>query len=117
MSRGYRKRRSNCKHRGRKASHRERQAIERAEQVQQPLGIEALTELARESLSSFAVEVGLRMAQCLLEDEVTQRAVRGTSGIRPARRRVTDINGASSRWEARSCRWPSRGSAKPAEGR
>jgi hypothetical protein len=41
--------------------------------VQQPLGIEALTELARESLSSFAVEVGLRMAQCLLEDEVTQR--------------------------------------------
>ena len=51
----------------------ERQAIEQAEQVQLPLGIEALAELARESLSSFAVEVGLRMAQCLLDDEVTQR--------------------------------------------
>ena len=73
MPRAYRKRREEGKHRGRKASCRERQAIERAEQVQQPLGIEALTELARESLSSFAIEVGLRMAQCLLEDEVTQR--------------------------------------------
>jgi putative transposase len=73
MPRGYRNLRSRCKQRGRKSSHRERQALQRAEQVQQPLGIEALTELARESLSSFAVEVGLRMAQCLLEDEVTQR--------------------------------------------
>ena len=32
----------------------ERQAMEQAEQVQLPLGIEALAELARESLSSFA---------------------------------------------------------------
>lgn len=76
MPRGYRNRRSRCKQRGRKASRLELQAIERAEQVQQPLGIEALMELARESLSSFAVEVGLRMAQCLLEDEVTQRCGR-----------------------------------------
>jgi hypothetical protein len=29
--------------------------------------------MTRQSLSSFAVEVGLRVAQCLLEDEVTQR--------------------------------------------
>jgi transposase-like protein len=51
----------------------ERQAREQAAQVQLPLGIEALAEMARESLSSFAVEVGLCLAQCLLEDEVTQR--------------------------------------------
>jgi transposase-like protein len=37
------------------------------------LDIEALVEMTRQSLSSFAVEVGLRVAQCLLEDEVTQR--------------------------------------------
>jgi transposase-like protein len=41
--------------------------------VQLPLDIEALVEMTRQSLSSFAVEVGLRVAQCLLEDEVTQR--------------------------------------------
>jgi transposase-like protein len=41
--------------------------------MQLPLDIEALVEMTRQSLSSFAVEVGLRVAQCLLEDEVTQR--------------------------------------------
>jgi transposase-like protein len=35
--------------------------------------VDALLELSREALSSFAVEVGLKVAQCLLEDEVTQR--------------------------------------------
>jgi len=50
-----------------------RQAFEQAAEVQLPLSIEGLIEMARQSLSSFAVEVGLRMAECLLEDEVTQR--------------------------------------------
>lgn len=50
-----------------------RQAMTQAAQVQLPLSIEGLVEMARESLSSFAVEVGLRMAECLLEDEVTRR--------------------------------------------
>lgn len=50
-----------------------RQALAQAEQVQLPLSIEGLIEMARQSLSSFAVEVGLKMAECLLEDEVTRR--------------------------------------------
>jgi transposase-like protein len=37
------------------------------------LSIEGLIEMARQSLSSFAVEVGLKMAECLLEDEVNRR--------------------------------------------
>jgi len=51
----------------------ERQAHTQAREMQLPLDIEALVEMTRQSLSSFAVEVGLRVAQCLLEDEVTQR--------------------------------------------
>ena len=58
---------------GRRARKIERQAHARAREVQLPLDIEALVEMTRQSLSSFAVEVGLRVAQCLLEDEVTQR--------------------------------------------
>lgn len=50
-----------------------RQALAQAEQVQLPLSIEGLVEMARQSLSSFAVEVGLKMAECLLEDEVNRR--------------------------------------------
>lgn len=50
-----------------------RQAMAQAEQVQLPLSIEGLIEMARQSLSNFAVEVGLKMAECLLEDEVTRR--------------------------------------------
>lgn len=58
----------------RKAARRmEQEAHKQAESLQLPLGVEALSEMARESLASFAVEVGLRMAQCLLDDEVTQR--------------------------------------------
>ena len=61
----------------RKPGHRtrkiERQAQTQAREVQLPLDVEALVEMTRQSLSSFAVEVGLRVAQCLLEDEVTQR--------------------------------------------
>ncbi|MGH9575996.1 MAG: IS256 family transposase [Terriglobales bacterium] len=44
-----------------------------AREVQLPLDVEALLDLTREALSSFAVEMGLKVAQCLLEDEVTQR--------------------------------------------
>ena len=51
----------------------EREALAQAREVQLPLSVEALVELSRQSLSSFAVEVGLKVAQCLLEDEVTQR--------------------------------------------
>lgn len=50
-----------------------RQAEGQAAEVQVPLSIEALTEFARESLRSFAIEVGLKLAECLLEDEVTRR--------------------------------------------
>lgn len=49
-----------------------RQALAAAREVQLPLDVEALLELTREALSSFAVEMGLKVAQCLLEDEVTQ---------------------------------------------
>lgn len=58
---------------GRRARKIEQQAHTQAREVQLPLDIEALVEMTRQSLSSFAVEVGLRVAQCLLEDEVTQR--------------------------------------------
>jgi transposase-like protein len=51
----------------------ERQAHAQAREVQLPLDVEALLDLTREALSSFAVEMGLKVAQCLLEDEVTQR--------------------------------------------
>jgi len=50
-----------------------RQALDQAREVQLPLDVESLVELTRQSLSSFAVEVGLKVAQCLLEDEVRQR--------------------------------------------
>jgi putative transposase len=62
-----------CDRRGRGPRRIARQAVAQAEQVQLPLSIEGLVEMARQSLSSFAVEVGLRMAECLLEDEVTRR--------------------------------------------
>ena len=51
----------------------ERQANAQAREVQLPLDVESLLEMARDTLSSFAVEMGLKVAQCLLEDEVTQR--------------------------------------------
>ena len=58
------------RHRTRKIK---RQAHAQAREVQLPLDVDALLELSREALSSFAVEMGLKVAQCLLEDEVTQR--------------------------------------------
>jgi transposase-like protein len=57
----------------RKVRQIERQAVAQAREVQLPLDVEALLDLTREALSSFAVEMGLKVAQCLLEDEVTQR--------------------------------------------
>jgi len=59
--------------RGRPLRRIARQALVQAEQAQLPLSIEGLIEMARQSLSSFAVEVGLKMAECLLEDEVNRR--------------------------------------------
>lgn len=64
-----------------------RQAQAQAESVQLPLSVEGLVELARESLSTFAVEVGLKLAECLLEDEVTRRC--GPRYARPDDRRET----------------------------
>ena len=73
--------------RGRKPRRIARQALAQSEQVQLPLSIEGLVEMARQSLSSFAVEVGLRMAECLLEDEVARRC--GPRYERPAYRSET----------------------------
>jgi len=52
------------------------QAEFQAREVQLPLDVDSLVAMARESLSSFAVEMGLKVAQCLLEDEVTRRCGR-----------------------------------------
>lgn len=73
--------------RGDKVRRIARQATAQAEEVQLPLTIESLVEMARESLSSFAVEVGLKMAECLLEDEVVRRC--GERYQRPADRSQT----------------------------
>jgi transposase-like protein len=51
----------------------QRDAKRRAADVQLPLCREELVELMQESLSSFATEMGLRIAARLLEDEVTRR--------------------------------------------
>ena len=59
-----------CRRRVRKI---EQQAVAQGREVQLPLDVESLLELTRETLSSFAVEMGLKVAQCLLEDEVRQR--------------------------------------------
>ena len=49
------------------------QALSQAREIQLPLNVEALVEMTRETLTSFATEMGLKVAQLLLEDEVTQR--------------------------------------------
>lgn len=49
------------------------QALSLGREVQLPLDVESLLEMSREALSSFAVEMGLKVAQCLLADEVAQR--------------------------------------------
>jgi transposase-like protein len=72
MSRRYPKS-SGVRKRRRRVRQIKRQALAQAREVQLPLDVEALVEMSRQSLSSFAVEVGLKVAQCLLEDEVTQR--------------------------------------------
>jgi transposase-like protein len=50
-----------------------RQVQTQVRELQLPLDVESLVEMTRQTLSSFATEMGLRVAQCLLEDEVTQR--------------------------------------------
>ena len=72
MSRRYPKSSGVRKRRGRVRQIKQ-QALAQAREVQLPLNVEALVEMTRQSLSSFAVEVGLKVAQCLLEDEVAQR--------------------------------------------
>lgn len=72
MSRRYPKSSVVRKQRGRVRQIKQ-QALAQAREVQLPLNVEALVEMTRQSLSSFAVEVGLKVAQCLLEDEVAQR--------------------------------------------
>ncbi len=64
---------SNGRRRHGRARRIEEQAVAQAREVQLPLNVEALLEMTREALSSFAVEMGLKVAQCLLADEVTQR--------------------------------------------
>jgi transposase-like protein len=56
--------------RGRKI---QQQALSQVREIQLPLNVEALVEMTRQALSSFATEMGLKVAQRLLEDEVTQR--------------------------------------------
>lgn len=63
------------------------QALAQARQVQLPLGVEGLVELARQSLASFATEMGVKIAACLLEDEVTRRC--GARHERPPERSET----------------------------
>jgi putative transposase len=58
---------------GKRQQRFKRQAQTQARELQLPLDVESLVEMTRRTLSSFATEMGLRVAQCLLEDEVTQR--------------------------------------------
>jgi putative transposase len=83
MKRRYRKGTGTSK-RGGKPGKIARQALANANEVQLPLTVEALIHMAQESLGSFAVEVGLKVAQCLLEDEVVRRC--GKRYERPAKR-------------------------------
>jgi putative transposase len=63
------------------------QAEAQAREIQLPLNVEALVEMARNTLCSFAVEMGLKVAQSLLEDEVAQRC--GPRHERQADRELT----------------------------
>jgi len=58
---------------GRRGRKIKQQALAQAREIQLPLNVEALVEMTRQALSSFATEMGLKVAQRLLEDEVTQR--------------------------------------------
>jgi len=71
---------------GKRRQRFQRQAQTQARELQLPLDVESLVEMTRQTLSSFATEMGLRVAQCLLEDEVTQRC-----GPRHERRPERDV--------------------------
>lgn len=73
MTRSYRQRQTSRKQSGRKIRRIEQQALAATQQLPLPLSVEELLVEAERSLHSFSVEIGLRMAQLLLEDEVTQR--------------------------------------------
>lgn len=59
--------------RPRKTRKLKEQALAQAREIQLPLDVEALVEMTRVTLNNFATEMGLLVAQRLLEDEVTQR--------------------------------------------
>jgi len=63
------------------------EALDQAGQVQMPLSVKGLMEMARSSLSTFAMEVGLKVAECLLEDEVQRHC--GPRHERPVQRTAT----------------------------
>ena len=92
----------------------ERQAVAASRELQLPLDVESLLEMTREALSSFAVEMGLKVAQCLLEDEVTQRCGQRHERV-PGRTRdpFRPSTRALSRSPARRPRSPSRGCGEP----
>jgi hypothetical protein len=71
----------------RKASRKERRKrqAEKAREIQLTLNPEEVVAMLQDSLTDFATEMGLRVARLLLEDEVNQRWVLGTSGWRSVR--------------------------------
>ena len=74
MSAAYRKSRRGRKSRRSSRGIRRRAEVQAAE-VQIPLSVEALTEYARQSLHTFAIEVGLKLAECLLRDDAFGTAI------------------------------------------
>jgi putative transposase len=89
MSRRYRKSshvRKSFDYRQGKRRQISQQAESRAHELQLPLDVQSLVEMTRQTLSTFATEMGLLVAQRLLEDEVTQRC-----GQRHERRPQRDV--------------------------
>lgn len=87
MKRKYRQKSSSRKSRRTAPRKIARQAEEQARLLQLPLSVEGLLIEAELSLHNFAVELGVQVAQALLEDEVTQRC--GPRYQRSARRQET----------------------------
>lgn len=85
--------RKHSRRRGRPTRSRRRtivdEAIDQAEQLQLqlPLSVAGLMQMARSSLSTFAMEIGLKVAEGLLEEEVQRHC--GPRHERPVRRKAT----------------------------
>jgi putative transposase len=86
MPRSYRKSASARKSFEKRQQRFKRQAKSQVRELQLPLDVQSLVEMTRQTLSSFATEMGLLVAQRLLEDEVTQRC-----GERHERRPERDL--------------------------